>query len=279
MKRLAATLLLWLVLLVPALAEDSPYVRVVRDPRGNARSLQTSITSMVDPQGRQLDLVATTHLAERGYYERLNRQFQAYDAVLYELISDTPQQDLPAHLSETASDPLSATQQGLANLLGLDFQLRHIDYTAPNFVHADLTFSEFQQAMVAGNESVATILARLINSSVNEVEDPKELEALSQINLLKILTVGPSAADQRLLRQALASTFAQMDRTISALGGTALLDGRNQRALEVLDRRLEAGDRKLALFYGAAHMPDLESRLHQAGWKTGRRSWLTAWNL
>ncbi|MCA9797183.1 MAG: hypothetical protein KC910_35480, partial [Candidatus Eremiobacteraeota bacterium] len=139
MKPFVATVVLWLALLVPALAQDSPYVRVVRDPRGQARALQTSITKMVDPQGRQLDLVATTHLAERGYYERLNRQFQTYDSVLYELISDAPHEELPAQLAETASDPLSATQQAMANLLGLDFQLSYIDYTAANFVHADLT--------------------------------------------------------------------------------------------------------------------------------------------
>ena len=41
----------------------------------------------------------------------------------------------------------ASAQQGLTRMLGLEFQLDRIDYTAPNFVHADMSPKEFEAAM------------------------------------------------------------------------------------------------------------------------------------
>jgi hypothetical protein len=52
------------------------------------------------------------------------------------------------------------------------------------------------------------------------------------------------------------------------------------KCIEVLEQRLKAGDRKLGIFYGGAHMPDLEKRLlTQLGFKRLGHRWLTAWNI
>ena len=52
---------------------------------------------------------------------------------------------------------------------------------------------------------------------------------------------------------------------------------RNRVAFEVLDKQLAAGKKKLAIFYGAAHLPDMEQRLIKRGFKRTSTKWLKAW--
>ena len=50
--------------------------------------------------------------------------------------------------------------------------------------------------------------------------------------------------------------------------------------MDVLQRELERGSKRLGIFYGAAHMPDFERRLVlDFGLKKAGVEWRTAWNL
>jgi hypothetical protein len=61
---------------------------------------------------------------------------------------------------------------------------------------------------------------------------------------------------------------------------TLLIEDRNQAALKVFQTEMANGKRKLALFYGAAHMPDFEKRLlADYGLKRDKVEWVTAWDL
>ena len=42
---------------------------------------------------------------------------------------------------------------------------------------------------------------------------------------------------------------------------------------------MKNGKKKLAIFYGAAHCPDLEKRLLAQGYTRKGESWVTAWDL
>jgi len=59
-----------------------------------------------------------------------------------------------------------------------------------------------------------------------------------------------------------------------------LIDARNRAATEVLKEELHNGKKRIAIFYGAAHLPDLEQRLirdfNMARTKT---KWIPAWDL
>jgi hypothetical protein len=62
--------------------------------------------------------------------------------------------------------------------------------------------------------------------------------------------------------------------------GSTILTERNRKAFEVLDRELKAGKKKLGVFYGAAHLPDMEKRLlNDFGMKRSGERWVTAWSL
>ncbi|MGH7128138.1 MAG: hypothetical protein ACREIV_06195, partial [Planctomycetaceae bacterium] len=61
---------------------------------------------------------------------------------------------------------------------------------------------------------------------------------------------------------------------------TLLIDDRNAACMKVFQKELAGGKTKIAIFYGAAHMPDFERRLEEEfGLKRAGADWLTAWNL
>src|SRR5690349_12029449 len=87
--------LLVLLFLAPTLAAaesnpESSFLRIQRDESREPVALQTAIAQYVpasSAKGVEIDLVAVVHIGERAYYERLNKEFGNYDAVLYELVA------------------------------------------------------------------------------------------------------------------------------------------------------------------------------------------------
>ena len=49
--------------------------------------------------------------------------------------------------------------------------------------------------------------------------------------------------------------------------------------MEVLDREIAKGGKKIGVFYGAAHFPDMEKRLLEKGFVRVKSQWLTAWKV
>jgi hypothetical protein len=62
-------------------------------------------------------------------------------------------------------------------------------------------------------------------------------------------------------------------------GGSVILTERNKAAVRVLENVLKDGKRDIAIFYGAAHMPDLAERLKTMGFKPVATEWRMAWDL
>jgi hypothetical protein len=59
-----------------------------------------------------------------------------------------------------------------------------------------------------------------------------------------------------------------------------LIKDRNAAALKVFNQEVVKGRKRIAIFYGAAHMPDMEERLEKEyGLKRQGSHWLTAWDM
>lgn len=149
-----------------ALGEEpsAEFLRVTRDESGGPQALQTAIASYRLESGVEVDLVAVVHVGHAEYYRELNRLFEHYDAVLYELVAESD--DVPLPTESRGGSPISALQGGMKEMLELDFQLDHIDYTAANFIHADMTPEEFLGDMRERNEGVVSILGRLLGAGI-----------------------------------------------------------------------------------------------------------------
>ena len=66
------------------------------------------------------------------------------------------------------------------------------------------------------------------------------------------------------LKRVMAEQFDDIEGSLLAIEGpegSTIVSGRNKAALEVLRKQIAGGKKKIAIFYGAAHMPDFQQRL------------------
>lgn len=260
--------------------EEADYLRFTEEEGGNAR-LETVITRFTGHDGVTVDLIAVVHIADAEYYEELNTLFHNYDSLLFEAVAPKDYRPTPGHESG-----LSSIQRMMKDFLDLEFQLDAIDYSPDNFVHADLTPLRMFELMEEKGESLLTIMLQQMLAGMKMVysseEAMKEAEALNVGVLVSLFSKDRAPIMKRLLGK----QFDQMERMAAGMEKnlkgeeSILLVERNKAALEVMEEVMAVGNRRLGIFYGAAHMPDLGRRLvEDYGFKELGSTWLTAWNI
>ncbi len=261
---------------VPAETEATDFLRFQEEEEGD--SLQTAIVSYVSAGGVTVDLVGAVHIADRAYFEALNARFKTYDAVLYELVGRPVdlRQDLKTGDGSEKLQWLGQAQEMMRNTLKLESQLKGIDYQAKNFVHADMSVEGFFESQEEKKETFLTLWMKAIQAqSATSRDRPQPGLA----DLLMILRQKDSSPD---LKRLVGREFDSMEQLINGIesnGGTSIIGERNRHALEVLEKQIQAGKKRLAIFYGAAHLPDMEKRLLKIGYKKEKTDWLKAWDI
>lgn len=257
------------------------YLRLARDPAGRPTALEAAVVQFVPRDcGRTsptVDLIGAVHIADRAYYEQLNRQFEGYDAVLYELVA-RPGTKIPTADSKKSPNVLSTIQRGLKDLLELEFQLDSVHYDRPNMIHADMSPEQMARSMRDRGESFAGMFMRLLAYAwSHQTNDPLDS---SDFQILAALFDKNRAMA---LKRLMAEQFQDMEGSLTAIEGaqgSTLISERNRVALEVLKKELAAGKQKVAIFYGAGHMPNMEQRLRDDfDLVPIQTRWLAAWNL
>jgi len=270
-----------------AAAQPPEFLRLVRDDDGEPVSLDTAVVEYRRPvpgadrdRPLQVDLVAAVHVGGGTYYRTLDRLFADYDAVLYELVAP-PNARVPKAGRKPAG-AIGTAQQGLKNALGLEFQLEQVDYDAENFVHADLSPKEFDAAMRKRGESWFSMFTKLMRESMARADRQAPGGEIGFGDLVGIL-FGSGVDRQVRLRRLMAEQFTDMEVLTSAFGGeegSTLITDRNAACIRVLHDEVERGSRRIAIFYGAAHMPDFDERLREEfGLQPEEPEWLEAWDL
>ena len=140
-------------------AEGKPrFLRLVRDSNKKPVALETAIVTYVpvDPARGDItiELVGAVHVGEKAYYEALNKEFEQYEALLYELVAPENTR-IPKERKGGTGSAVGTMQVGMKEMLELEFQLDRIDYTKQNFVHADMSPEEFAKSMADRGESFA----------------------------------------------------------------------------------------------------------------------------
>lgn len=279
--------------------ESKPeYVRIRRNDRKLAAALETSVIKFGNSARypkTTVELIGAIHLGESQYYDKLNSMFSKYDVLLYEAVM--PKEAVKrgfrpgvggGRRSLTDEDQwteakiglqaISVLQLGAKDALGLEFQLAGVDYTCRNFVHADMTQEEFEASMAKRGESFSQMLARemgkaaLQQQQVNPIAQSLDL-ALSLLASDRKYRVRRIAAVE-LTKANAGEAFAGAD------GTSTIITERNTKALEVLKAQLKKGRKRIGVFYGAGHFPDMEKRvLDEFGYQRLSEEWVTAWEL
>jgi hypothetical protein len=263
-------------------AEKVSFLRVKQDNDGKPESLQVGIAryEFVDGpnKGAYVDLIGAVHVGTKEYYQTLNDRFKTYDAMLYELVAD-PKMNKPNQRAERGGfNPVGAMQTGMKDVLKLSFQLDEVDYSPANFVHADMSPDEFGEDMKQRGDGFVGMFARMMGAGLI-VQNSKK-GATQQSEMMAAML----AKDTIKLRRVMAEQFESMDSQMAGLadknGKSTLLTERNTKAFSVMEKQLQAGKKKLAIFYGAGHLLDMHERMiRDYKTKQVKFEWLDAWPL
>ena len=272
--------------------EAQKFLRYVPDARGGGGRLETSIVTYRNADGITVDLVGAVHIGDAKYYRTLNETFEDYDAVLFEMVrprdaaaraSATTQPGAttaPTTRRQPALKWVGTLQRFMRDHLELEHQMEAIDYDKSNFVHADLDVETFLEMQEARGESFTKMM---IQAMLRELGKGPAAGA-NQPNVFELLAALQAPDRARQLKIVLAKQFEQMDDLLASLEGpkgSVILTERNRAAMKVLEDRIELGDDKLAVFYGAGHFKGMEKILtEEMGFKqVGAPAWITAWDL
>jgi len=262
------------------------WVRLQHGDHGDVTSMQTAIVRYAGMPVHgakaptvEVDLIGAVHIGDVAYYRQLNEYFQQYDALLYELVAPAGTV-VPRGRGTSNAHPVGLLQNGIKRLLELDHQLEQIDYTKPNFVHADMSPAEFVQAMTDRNESFLQMYFRLLGQAMAQ---QGQMAAKGESLDYELFSALFAPDRPRRLKVALAKQLADMESFMVSFGGeqgSVIISERNKKALEVLKQQLATGKKRLGIFYGAGHLNDMDERLRKDfSLQPVAITWLTAWNL
>lgn len=290
------------------------YLKVVRT-NSTSLELQVAVRKLAPLKGKKpcIWLVAVTHIGESNYYSEIQQHLDSMNLVLFEGIkmsgkigqakpaksnskSKFNEAKLQNSVEQNNSDNLSSKvtdsiQSKLARSLGLAFQLEAIDYSKPNFENCDMDIAQLEK--IFSKKEVAT--EGKYSEAGQEWEKLKGLylgdSFASVIADLLLKFVGSSPRMSALMKIVFIETLSKIEGDLEQWEGMpdsmrellkVLIKERNNviiaRLREVLPK-LKKQD-SVALFYGAAHMYDLEARVcKEFGYKPSETIWFKAFSV
>jgi len=256
----------------PVTPAGSDFIRLVEDD-GKGAKLEVAIGFYVNPEGVHVDLIGVVHFADEAYYKMLQKFFKAYDVVLYEMI---------APKNSAAIDPgnsfLSHFQHNMGKAMGMVSQMDTINYRCDNFVRADLTPNEVIEKFFEKNRGFWSAFKNSLSMQLTmqqcgvgkHMTGDAMIEAYrskDKASKLKLIMAKELEASEK--------AFIKLEED----GPTTIIGDRNKAAIDVLIEEKEK-HKKLAIFYGAAHMADMEARLQRdLGFEKTGHYWFTAWDI
>lgn len=254
-----------------------------------------------------VDLIGAIHMAEQPYYDEINKLFTQYNTVVFELVTDSDA-DVALLVQQSRNkdkkkdsislNPLnfvSILQEGAARLFRLSYQIDGVDYAAPNLRRGDCSSAELIVETIKSGDFLDLFLTAAI-SELAPANAEGELASIVAILCAKDRRL----VGKRFFAKELADTTlddfrgaalavedeskesdASKNEALLACHENAIIHFRNKKALAVLRQELDAGRTNVALFFGAAHLPDLGYRLETdfGLQRDPELRWLKAWSL
>ena len=255
------------------------YLRIHKSDKGEPQALQTAIVKYVGKKGsrysgKEVDLVGVVHIGQREYYKDLNEKLGKYDSVLYELVAPDGTRIKPEDLKKSRS-VIGSMQSGMKDMLNLEYQLELIDYLAENFRHADMSPEEFAKDLERRDDSVVKMVARMMGAGLANQSSGGDAGML-----FALLSSDRSKRLKQTMAKQLADAGSMTVGMNDANGENTIIKGRNAKAFSVLKDELSGDSKRVAVFYGAGHLPDMAQRLEEDFDMVERETtWLDAWDL
>ncbi len=233
-------------------------------------ALQTASTRWYqEATDTTLFLLSNSKIGESTYFAKLQHALDSMDLVLFE---DNLRPEDPKTTEMLArANFVMRLQIALETALDLDSLGHSIDSHRSFWRRTDLDTMALQTSLkgLQSDLSDANPKANILLGRILESMDPdnthKHPRLLMQIrnSMAPVLVL----ADQALRGEGLED----LRRTI--------IEDRNDAVRSELANELEKGvkGRRIAIFYGAEHMPDFDSKLRRSGWTYEGSTWYEAW--
>ncbi len=292
-----------------ACGESAPYLRAT-DEKGGERILQVAARTLVSPKegGPRITLLGVSHLGDSGYYAKIQKKLDAADLVLFEGVGFGDKG--PPKKDEGDSSAVSDLQLSLARSMGLVFQLEAIRYDRPHFRNSDISPEALLTRLQGGKLTLsgkgdsggkggsAGKDGTAGKAEKGNLQSREFVKALSGDSFLfnflgKALSFfGRNPKFRALMKLAIVETFGSIEGDVTRLAEAsgpgmrkfmrALLEDRNAIVFRDLRKVLKGKNppKSIVVFYGAAHMPDLEDRLvGKLGFRPDGEEWLAAFGV
>jgi hypothetical protein len=229
----------------------------------------------------QVDLIGAVHIGEASYYQQLNQLFDQYDVLLYELVA--PEGTVVSNRNQQGGgNPISFLQDSMKNFLGMQSQLEKVNYDKPHFVRADMTPEQIWAKMRDRGDTPMTLALSALADALRQYNRAQlssdNLAVADQQMYIMQLLKNPGEAKRMLARQF--ATNGALDDAVGPALNQLLIVDRNAEAMRALQKQIAQGKRKIGIFYGAAHLPDMHRRLiNDFGMQKQQTEWITAWDL
>ena len=259
--------------------QPTEFIRLEESEDGSKAELQVALASYRNPDGVLVDLVGAVHIGDAEYYDDLNKRFETYDAVLFEMVGG--HDGMTNEEFSRRQSPISFLQNLMKNGLGLEFQLQAVEYGKDNFLHADMSAEDFAEEQRESGQGLLRLLQRAAEEQTRIMaEDPEAVPQLTMPELFRILASPDSTTEFKFL---FAKQMLIAENLVDALesdGETVLIGGRNRVALERMRKAIANGKRRIAIFYGAAHLRGMEKTLREEdGFRLLKTVYLSAWKM
>ena len=285
-------------------------MRVTRGTNG-AASLDIVVREFQPADKRQpkIYLVAVSHLGEEAYYNQLQDLLEKTDRVLFEGVraSEERAKPKPRDPNAPARPKMPKHEAGeyslqadMAKSLGLKFQLEAIDYERPHFLNSDMTLTQIAEVLNPVTKFGPP-------GSGKPAPKPEEDSGAAQFeNLLsamdgsgflgKVLQIGlrfigTSEKMQAMVKLTFIEVLGSLDGDLANLEVPSpglkellhvLIQKRNAVVIADVQAALheEHPPQSIAIFYGAAHMTDMEMRLRkEMGYRPAQDQWFSAFSV
>lgn len=292
-----------------------PYMRITRATNG-AASLDIAVREFqpTDKRSPKIYLVAVSHLGEEAYYSQLQNMLENTDRVLFEGVRASAERAKPQ-----PRDPNSpprpkmpkpqageySLQSDMAKSLGLKFQLEAIDYERPHFLNSDMTIAQISEVLnpgqhigppsdAPGNTSRPAPKADEDSGSAQFENLLSAMDGsgfLGKVLQIGLRFIGSSEKMQALVKLAFIEVLGGLDGDLSNLEIPApglkellnvLIDKRNAVVIEDVRAAMHEANapKSIAIFYGAAHMPNMEMKLrNDLGYRPVQDQWFQAFSV
>ena len=270
----------------------SPYLRIAH-PTTNLSELQVAVRQFVPHTQSQpvVWLVGVSHVGESNYYARLQKLLNAQELVLFEGVTDRASRAAGRKNFEKSDEDLGSLQNTMAESLGLAFQLDAIDYERPHFRNSDLTIEQIAQLIAKEGPPGGSRQSKTAKEFQNLLEMMQGDSLVATLVGAAMKLIGSSPKVQAMMKLMMIEVLGRFEGDMSQFQGLPpewqrliqiLIHARNEAVLKDLQTELRkrTPPKSIAVFYGAAHMEDMERRLRRdLGYLPGREEWFSAFSV